>query len=113
MKTVLIVEDDDVIRGAIQLVLEWEGYRVDCARNGQEALNMLRTDRPSLVLLDLMLPVLDGWAFCEAQKADPDLANIPVVVVSALDSRNSPEAAGFVQKPFQVEELLEIVRRQG
>jgi CheY-like chemotaxis protein len=113
MKTVLLVEDDDIVRGAMQMVLEWEGYRVDCARNGQEALEKLHhSEPPSLIVLDLMMPVLDGWQFREAQKADPQLASIPVVIVSGIDARYAPEAAIYVRKPFQVEELLQAVRSQ-
>jgi CheY-like chemotaxis protein len=113
MKTVLVVEDDDTLRGALQMVLQWEGYRVECARNGHEALNLLyRPNPPSVVLLDLMLPVLDGWQFRRAMKNDPQLAAIPVVVVSALDAGRSLDAAGHIQKPFRPEELLDVVRRQ-
>jgi CheY-like chemotaxis protein len=113
-KSVLLVEDDAIVRGAMQMVLEWEGYQVTCAGDGQEALDILQSSQPpSVILLDLMLPVLDGWQFREALKADPELAAIPVVVVSALDAAHAPEAAGHVQKPFQVEQLLEAVRLRG
>ena len=111
VKTVLLVEDDDIVRGAMQIVLEWEGYQVASATNGQEALDILRqADPPSLVLLDLMLPVLDGWKVREAQMADPTIASIPVIVVSSLDRNRSPDAAGHITKPFQVDELLKAVR---
>jgi CheY-like chemotaxis protein len=113
MKTVLVVEDDDTLRGALQMVLEWEGYRVTSASNGREALDLLnRPDRPSVVLLDLMLPELDGWQVRQAMKDDPRLAAIPVVVVSALDAGRCPDVAGHVQKPFQPQELLEVIRHQ-
>jgi CheY-like chemotaxis protein len=112
-KTVLVVEDDDILCGALRLVLQWEGYQVACAADGQEALDILRTSGPpAFILLDLMLPVLDGWQFREALKADPALAAVPVVVVSALDATRAPQAAGHIQKPFQVEQLLEVIRGQ-
>jgi CheY-like chemotaxis protein len=112
-KSVLVVEDDPTILGAMKMVLEWEGYQVACATNGQEALEMLRMgERPSLILLDVMMPVLDGWQFREEQKRDPKLASIPVVVVSAVEGAASVDAADHVQKPFQVEELLATLRRQ-
>jgi CheY-like chemotaxis protein len=110
-KTVLLVEDDAIVRGAMQMVLQWEGYQVTCAGNGLEALDILRTSEPpSIILLDLMLPVLDGWQLRDALKEDPNLAAIPVVVISALDAAQVPDAAGHVQKPFQAEQLLEAVR---
>jgi CheY-like chemotaxis protein len=110
-KSVLVVEDDPLIRGAMQLVLEWEDYRVTCACNGREALHLLRSgERPSCILLDLMLPVLDGWQFRREQQQDPALAAIPVVVVSAAYRAACLQASGHVQKPFQPEELLEAIR---
>jgi CheY-like chemotaxis protein len=112
-RSVLLVEDDPTILGAMKMVLEWEGYEVACASNGQEALERLRAgERPSLILLDVMMPVLDGRQFREEQKRDPDLASIPVVVVSAVEGASSLDAAGHVQKPFEVEELLQTLRRQ-
>jgi CheY-like chemotaxis protein len=113
-KRILLVEDDEITRGAIKMVLEWEGYRVDCAANGQEALDYLHSHgRPELILLDVMMPVLDGEEFRREQKRDPSLAKIPVVVVSALEAAARLDAAGHVQKPFQVEELLAAIRRHG
>jgi CheY-like chemotaxis protein len=110
-KSVLLVEDDPLIRGAMQMVLEWEGYRVAWAANGRQALDLLRTsERPSFILLDLTLPVLDGWRFREGQQRDPALAAIPVVVVSAADRAACLQASGHVQKPFQPEELLDAIR---
>jgi CheY-like chemotaxis protein len=113
-KSVLVVEDDDVFRGAMRMVLQWEGFRVACARDGREALDLLRTgERPSLILLDLALPVLDGWRFRAEQKGDPALASIPVVVVSGHDVRGSLDAAGHVRKPFRPEQLLDAMRGLG
>src|SRR5437588_12112485 len=84
-KRVLVVEDDAVLNGAIKMLLEWEGYEVDCAANGSDALDRLREQgRPSVILLDLLMPVLSGWEFRDEQKRDPALADIPVVVVSAV-----------------------------
>ena len=113
-KWILLVEDDDILRGAMRLVLEWEGYRVACAGDGRQALDFLRAGgRPSLILLDVMLPGLDGWQFRRQQRRDPDLAKVPVVVVSALDAADCPDAAAHVRKPFAAEELLDAVRRHG
>jgi CheY-like chemotaxis protein len=106
----LLVEDSAVVQGAMRMVLEWEGYRVACAANGQEALDFLRGGgRPALILLDVAMPVLDGRQFRAAQVADPDLADIPVVVVSAHDSAEV-DAAAHVRKPFEPQELLAAIR---
>ena len=113
-KFILLVEDDDTLRGAMQMVLEWEGYRVACAADGRQALDFLRAGgRPALILLDVMLPGLDGWQFRQQQRRDPDLAKVPVVVVSALDAADCPDADAYVRKPFAPQELLEAIRRLG
>jgi CheY-like chemotaxis protein len=113
-KSILLIEDDDLLRGAMKMLLEWEGYRVACAGDGGEALDYLRGgERPALILLDVMLPVLDGAQFRQEQMRDPALADVPVVVVSALDAADCPDAAAHIRKPFAPEELLEAVRRQS
>jgi len=110
-KSILLVEDDELIRRAMQMVLEWEGYRIDCATNGQEALDFLRAGgRPSLILLDVMMPVLDGEAFRREQLGDPELASIPVIVVSAANFASAVDAAHHIRKPFEVRELLDAIR---
>ena len=112
-KCILLVEDDELLRGAMQMVLEWEGYRVACAGDGREALDFLRAgETPALILLDVMLPVLDGWQFRREQRRDPELAAIPVVVVSALDLAACPDADAYVRKPFDPQQLLEAIGQQ-
>jgi CheY-like chemotaxis protein len=115
-RSILVVEDDTVIRETMALVLQMEGYAVTGAANGQEALNYLRqTERPALILLDLMMPVMDGWEFRKEQQQDPTLADIPVVLVSAAGTVQEKAAAldaeGFLQKPIEVEQLLTTVQR--
>ena len=91
-KSILVVEDDLILQGAMKMVLEWEGYRVSCAADGQEALDRLRRDNPpDLILLDWMLPVLDGGRFLEEQRQDAALAAIPVISVTALEAAACPE----------------------
>src|SRR5262249_26330672 len=82
---ILLVEDDGDTRDGITPVLEGVGYKVESVTNGQEALDQLRTSTapPCLILLDLMMPVMDGWQFRDEQQRDPFLSSIPVVVVSA------------------------------
>jgi CheY-like chemotaxis protein len=111
-RTVMVVEDDALIREMIIQVLACEGLEAVGARDGEEALRHLRQDHlhPALILLDLMMPVMDGWQFRAEQLKDPALAEIPVVVMSALDSDDVP-AEGRVSKPFELEALLDAVAR--
>jgi CheY-like chemotaxis protein len=110
---ILVVDDDPLLRGAMKMVLEWEGYHPRCAANGQEALNLLRDgEKPSLILLDMKMPVLDGREFRERQKACPEISDIPVVVISGVDPFFL-DAAGHIKKPFEPQELLEGVRRSA
>ena len=113
-KNVLIVEDDDDIRELLAACLEREGYRVTGAADGREALVRLRSGiRFRTILLDLHMPVMDGWRFREEQKKDPVLSGIPVVVVSASETReNDPEGiAARLNKPIQLEKLLTVLAR--
>src|SRR4051794_37746057 len=83
-KLVLLVEDNDATREAVSLILESDGYQVMTAANGRKALDRLRGGaRPDLILLDLMMPVMDGWQFRAEQRRDQVLADIPVIVCSA------------------------------
>ena len=115
MKTrVLVVDDDPELREATSELIEDAGYEVEQAANGAEALARLRaSDPPSLVLLDMMMPVMDGWELLSQRKQDARLRGIPVIVVSADDSAKARavDADGFVQKPFVRSELTDLVRR--
>lgn len=112
-RSILLVEDDEIVRRAIQMVLEWEGYQVECAGNGQEALDALRGgSRPALILLDVMMPVLDGEQFRQEQLRDPRFADIPVIVVSAASFADAVSAAHHIHKPFEVQELLAAIHEQ-
>ncbi len=107
--TILVVDDDHDICGSLREVLEDAGYGVVTASNGQEALDVLgRSPRPSLVILDLMLPVLDGARVYEAMQADPDLAQIPVIMSTAVPSR-APAQVTVLAKPLRLERLLALV----
>ena len=113
--TVLVVEDDERIQRLVEIVLRGEGYRVLQAMDGQHALEVMASEQPDLVLLDLMLPVIDGWALRERLRQQPDTANIPVVLMSAV--RNLPETAqelgvaDYLSKPFEIDDLIQSVRR--
>jgi CheY-like chemotaxis protein len=109
---VLVVEDDPEIRAALNELLVEEGYKVAQAANGQEALNFLeRGERPCVILLDLMMPVMDGWQFRAAQKKRPALEKIPVVIVTAagLSAASSVDAQKILYKPLNLASVLEAV----
>jgi CheY-like chemotaxis protein len=111
---VLIVEDDVELRDMMAQLLTLEGFVATAVANGREALEYLRKgDRPDIILLDLMMPVMDGWEFRRKQQSDPTLATVPVVVLSALDHRRAAEvdAVAFLKKPLDFDRLLELVRR--
>jgi CheY-like chemotaxis protein len=111
---ILIVEDDDDIREALSQILELEGYTVRQAANGREALDISSHEPlPSLILLDLMMPVMDGWQFRSEQMKNPALANVPVLVISA-DANVHEKAASFgaasvLPKPISLDRLLRAV----
>jgi CheY-like chemotaxis protein len=113
---VLVVEDDPDIQQVLRFALEMAGYPVTTADNGVEALRQLKAATPPcLILLDLMMPVMDGWQFRAAQQQDPALAAIPVVVISA-DGRTPQKAvsigaAGYLTKPVDFDRLVEVVQR--
>ena len=114
--SILIVEDEHPIRDVITEILEDEGYRVAGATNGLEALTYLRQHaHPRLILLDLGMPVMTGWEFREHQQRDPKLAEIPVIVMSALpdlDRRAAAlKAADCLNKPVNIDKLLGTIAR--
>ncbi len=116
MHVVLVVEDDPDIRATLCDALDDHGYTCVGAGNGAEALDYLRraSERPCLILLDLMMPVMDGQTFRSEQRADPQLSTIPVVVISAYRDvgRYAAElAAEYLPKPIRLETLLEAARR--
>ncbi|ABS28134.1 response regulator transcription factor [Anaeromyxobacter sp. Fw109-5] len=111
MVSVLVVDDESDIREAVSEVLADEGYVVHGAGDGAEALRKARAVHPNIVLLDLMMPGMNGWEFRAAQKGDPELSDIPVVVLSALGRVAGMDAARFIQKPFDLDELLDAVRQ--
>ena len=115
MKRVMVVEDDVDIRRGVVDALELEGYEVVEAGDGREALRKLRElARPAAIVLDLMMPGMNGWQFRDEQQRDPELARIPVIVVSARMPDDSMPATTYVAKPFGVDTLLDaIVRCSG
>jgi CheY-like chemotaxis protein len=114
---VLVVDDDPDIRETVIEVLEENGHRAQGAANGAEALRQLRADGelPCLILLDLMMPEMDGEAFRAEQLKDPALSPIPVIVISAFrdsaERAKGMDAAGHLPKPVSLDALIELIER--
>ena len=113
---ILIVEDDSALREALAQVLSDEGYELFSARDGLEAVNCLKKgNRPDVILLDLSMPVVNGWEFRMFQKRDPELARIPVVLITAGGySREEVawlEPSALIPKPVDLDVLLAVIRR--
>ena len=112
---VMVVEDDQDVRQAISEVLEDNAYRSLTASNGQEAIDELRSgpQRPCLILLDIMMPIMDGWQFRSLQQQDPELSDIPVVVLTAhadiQEAVRRMQAAACLKKPVQLTSLLATI----
>ena len=109
----LVVDDHEDIRNTLSLALDDEGYEVRAAANGQEALTVLEEWTPCVILLDLMMPVMDGWAFREEQLRRQDGHASPVVILSAAGElekhRESLAAAAVIPKPFDIDRVVETV----
>ncbi|MBA2305700.1 MAG: response regulator [Acidobacteria bacterium] len=112
MANILVVEDNDDVREMMAVTLELEGHEVATAVNGRDALEKLHSGgRPCLILLDLMMPVMNGWEFRRALERDPEFHDVPVVVVSAATGEmiQRAEAVVHLPKPLDMDELLEVV----
>lgn len=107
--SILIVEDNADLRWLYQQALQRGGYNVSLAANGQEAIDHLLSsnNRPCFILLDLMMPVMDGWQFLEKRAQDPSLSTIPVVVCSAA-KENLPQGIRVLKKPVDISTLLSV-----
>lgn len=109
--SILVVEDDIGALDALTDLLEASGYRVQRAQNGQEALLQAKGQPPAMILLDLSMPVMDGWEFMRRQRLEPTIADIPVVVITALVSAVPVGAKGLVTKPVDVNRLMSLVQK--
>ncbi len=115
VQSVLVVDDDPNIRKMIIAALRREGYEFAEAPNGKEALEIMRAQRPDVVVLDLMMPIVSGWEVLQERENDPELRQIPVIIVSAT---RAPEIAtavdkgicAFLPKPFDIAALSALVR---
>ena len=118
-KTILVIDDVEENVDIIILQLSKLGYKVISAYDGEQGLQSARTNRPDLILSDIMLPKMDGWQILSELKKDPDLANIPVVLMTAYttiqfrgERKRAMElgAADYLKKPFDLAEMAEIVK---
>ena len=113
---VLLVEDDAEMRDDLAFLLQHRGFNVVTAANGREALDRMRAEGPpALLLLDLMMPVMDGWTLCAELKKDPALKDVPVVLLSGAGDLRAEAAlldvAAYLKKPIDLEKLYSIVAR--
>src|SRR5262249_22783089 len=108
-RRILVVEDDESVRDVLALTLDVAGYEVVAVRDGADALDLLESWQPDLILLDLRMPVMDGWTFRREQMASNVLSDIPVVVLSGAQEAGLEceklSAAGLIPKPFELREL--------
>ena len=111
--SILVVDDDQEKRELLCEVLEQNGYTAAAVPNGNHALNLLQSDLPSLILLDLLMPEKDGWQVLFALRSMSHSANVPVLVLSVVP-RHQLEGApiqGYLEKPFEIDDLLKEIRR--
>jgi DNA-binding response OmpR family regulator len=115
VRHILVVDDDPAIREVVADILALADYGVKTASNGVEALEDIRTDPPAAVLLDLMMPVMDGWEFLRQFRADTLWAAVPVAIMSAARDGNIAAselgAQAFLPKPFDLDAVLTLVER--
>lgn len=107
----LIVEDDDGARTALGDIFDCEGFPVATCANGREALDYLHSrPLPLVIILDLQMPVMNGWQFCRERKKDANLAAVPVVAITAFQSPGELDVDAVMQKPIDIERLMDLVR---
>ena len=116
-KKILIIDDEKLIVKATSLVIKLAGYQIASAYDGKEGLRLARKEKPDLILLDIMMPGMDGWQVLELLKSDETLAHIPVIVFTAkeyIKGRRKSVSAGavdYVTKPFEPEELMQAISK--
>ena len=116
-KKILVVDDEPDILRIVTFRLEKTGYEVITAINGQEALDLIEKDKPDLILLDLRLPIIDGYEVCRHLKGDKELKKIPVILLTASAVRDVEKKAkelnaeAYITKPFEPTELLKKIKK--
>ncbi|MEQ1631271.1 MAG: response regulator [Planctomycetota bacterium] len=118
-RTVLIIEDEKLIIVSTQMVLEAAGFRVESATNGEDGIAKARSLSPDLILLDIMMPGIDGWETLTRLKRDQATANVPVIIFTAREHARGHQksaemgAADYFRKPFEPDELIELVEKHA
>jgi DNA-binding response OmpR family regulator len=118
-RTVLIIEDEKLIIVSTQMVLEAAGFRVESATNGEEGIVKAKAQNPDLILLDIMMPGIDGWETLTRLKKETSTAGVPVVIFTAREhSRGHQKSAemgavDYFRKPFEPDELIELVEKHA
>lgn len=114
-KKILIADDEEDVKVVVQLFLESKGYDIVTAYDGLDAMDRAREEKPDLIILDVMMPIIDGFEVCKKLKEDPDLQDIPVVMLSASSHAESKQrglevgAVDYIVKPFDPEKLQAII----
>lgn len=115
MKKILIVEDDISIRELLVEIFESEGYEVDFGTNGSEGIEALERGKPDVILMDMLMPVMDGYAFRQEQLKKPEWEQIPLLAMSAQDQEMEKLAShgivNFINKPLELDQLLNQVKQ--
>jgi two-component system, chemotaxis family, chemotaxis protein CheY len=117
-KDILVVDDDPYLCEIMTDVLETEGHEIRSASNGEEALARIRERKPHLVLLDLMMPVMNGWEVAAALRSNPEWADIPIVLITAAHGSDSQKqqatgARAVISKPFDIDQLAQVVNKHA
>ncbi len=118
-RSVLIIDDDPLIRESTRMVLRTAGYDVTCAGNATEGMATARSLKPDVILLDVMMPDVDGWDALDEMLDDDDVCGIPVIVFTAREHTRGRQlarergAADYVQKPFEPDQLIDLVRHHA
>ena len=109
---IMVVDDEPAIVELIASALEDEGHQVRTAHDGREALALLRDQRPCLAILDLMMPRMNGWELRRAMLAEPDLADIPVAVITAMSpDADDLQVVEVLRKPFRLDDIIDLAHR--
>lgn len=116
IKKILVVDDDESVLELIDAVFKYEDYEVICARDGQQALKVAQAEHPSIIILDIFLPKLNGYEVCKSVKTDPPLSDTKVLMLSGMTQKgdlqkaNEAGADDYIFKPFDPTKLIERVK---
>ncbi len=116
-KRIQIIEDDFDVIETLQFVLKSRGYEIEIAFDGRAGVEMIKNKRPDLLILDLTMPVMDGWAVMVAVKQDPDYQSIPIMILTSskkaqhIEKARSLGVQSYVLKPFEPQKIVKIVER--